>query len=279
MGMIDVTNGREVIEEVLVYDRVRAAYARDRACVTGGWVFREGQVEVQACPFVDRLNGLLSPMWPEEEVPALWRRALSLYRETGQGMFISFGPLSSQKPLQKWIEESGGERAGSHFSMYLELENLREFAPLPELRIERIDDFSFFEKQKHPWLGATGAPFRDLKLHFLREAGEAYPPRLWQFVALYRRQLAGWATVYIQGDKIAFFDVVVAEPFRRIGIGTQLMVEACKRAGDSGIRAAGLATDSEAGIELYRKIGFVSAGIYQDFFIDAEDLEKKPLLS
>lgn len=267
-----------MLERVLVYDRVRAAYARERAKVTGGWVLREGSVEVQACRFVDRFNGLLSPDWPEEEVAEFWQLAVSLYKETGQGMFISFSPALSgnnRKLLQKSIEDSGGGPAGSHRSLYLELEKLKEFSPLPDLRIEQIEDFSFFDKHEHPWLGATGTPYRDLKLRFLRESGEAKPPRLWQFVALYRRRLAGSATVFVHEDEIAFFDVVVDEEFRRMGIATQMMVEACRRARDSGIRAAGLATDGEAGLALYEKIGFVSAGIYEDFFCAAADLERK----
>src|SRR5690625_3584647 len=262
----------EIVERASVFERVRRSYARERAKLTGGWYFRKGKIELAASPFLDRFNGLFASDWPESDVEQLWLEAVSLYLKTGFGMFVSFGPGAVREPLQSLIEKGGAAPAGFHSWVYLDLERLREFESPAGLRIVRIRDFRFYEKQEHPWLGPPGAPYRDAKLHFWRSCGEGETPRLWQFVALYQRRLVGSATVFVCGREIGFFDVVVEKRYRRKGIGSEMMLEACRFARESGMRAAGLAAEGEAGIGLYAKLGFVSAGICEDFYLSPSDL-------
>lgn len=259
-------NSVEQIERALVYERVRKAYARVRAQATGGWVLNEGPVEVMACPFIDLFNGLMSPNWPEESAALLWRRALILYKQTGQGMFVSFGPSSSPLSLSDRVVKDGFRGSSSVPFMHLDLADLKTHPPSAGVRVERIPYFSFFEKHEHPWLGPVGAPYRQRKLQFMRQCGEGPAPRLWQFVALHQRRIVGAATVFAHGDEIAFFDVVVRKFYRQRGIGTQLMVEACAFARGLGMRAAGLGA-SGAGLGLYEKVGFSHAGCYSDYFL------------
>jgi ribosomal protein S18 acetylase RimI-like enzyme len=263
----------EELEKGLVFERVRLAYARLRAVATGGWVLKEGPVEVWACPFIDIFNGLISPAWPEASEDELWPRAVSLYRQTGQGMFVSFGPGSHCGRLRERIQRDGFRRCSSVPFMHLELARLQEH-PCPEgVRVERIRDFSFFEKHEHPWLGPVGAPFRKWKLQFLRGYGEGDAPRLWQFLAFYQRKIVGAATIFAHGDEIALFDVVVMRSYRQRGIGTRLVVVACDFARSIGMRAVGLSATGK-GLGMYRKVGFTDAGSYTDFFLSREGLDE-----
>jgi len=94
-------------EKARVYERVRDDYARRRAQSVGGWVIKEGPIELWACPSVDVFNGLMSPRWPEKQLAATWRRAVQLYQPTGQGMFVSFGPSSRPEALREVIRRDG----------------------------------------------------------------------------------------------------------------------------------------------------------------------------
>lgn len=266
MAEVTVQNTGDQIERALVYERVRMAYARERANTTGGWILKDGPIEAIACPFLDLFNGMLSPVWPEEESESLLSRAVTLYQRTRQGMFVSFGPASRPQPLQERLRREGFCHASSIPYMHLDLENLREHPCPRDVRIERIGDFSLFEKNDHPWLGPVGSPFRRRKLRFLRQYGEGAAPRLWQFVAWAGKRLVGAATIFAHGDEIAFFDVVVRKSYRKRGIGTRMMVEACLFARGLGMRAAGLGASGE-GAGLYQKVGFSDAGSYSDFFL------------
>lgn len=264
-------NTARQLERGLIYERVRLAYTRMRARATGGWVLREGPVEVCACPFIDLFNGLMSPAWPEDETEDFWRRALLLYRRTGQGMFVSFGPSSVAGSLQERIRRDGFHETAQVPFMSLDLAELKEH-PAPEgVRIERILDFSFFERQEHPWLGPVGSPYRKRKLAFLRQSGEGDAPCLWQFIALHQRRIVGAATVFSHEDEVAVFDVFVAKSHRKRGIGAGLMSKACAFARSQGMRGAGLSASGH-GVKLYRKLGFIDAGCYRDFFLSRDEL-------
>lgn len=268
-GQFENSPGTGLAEQALVYERVRMAYARTRARETGGWVLRSRQVEVWACPFIDLFNGLMSPCWPEASVEEFWRRAISLYRETGQGMFVSFGPSSSPGFLREQIQRDGFHHSSSVPFMHLDLNELKEYPSPDGVRVERIRDFSFFEKHEHPWLGPVGTPYRKCKLDFLRGCGEGDPPCLWQFVAFHQRKIVGAATIFAHGDEIAVFDVVVVRSHRRRGIGTRLMVVACSFARSIGMQRAGLSASGK-GLGVYRRIGFTFAGSYDDFFLSKD---------
>jgi ribosomal protein S18 acetylase RimI-like enzyme len=264
-------NTAEQIERGLVYERVRKVYARLRAEATGGWVLEEGEVMVWACPFSDLFNGLMSPAWKEDVAEAHWRRALRLFRETGQDMYVSLGPGVSPAFLEQWVERDGFRRVAEVPFMHGDLAKIKEYSPPSGLRIERIVDSSFFEKHEHSWLGPVHTPYRKLKLQFLRAYGEGDSPPLWQFIALRNRQLIGGATVFAHGDEVAIFDVVVNKEHRRQGVGTCLVGEACRFAREKGMRVAGLGASGE-GMGLYRKLGFTDAGVYRDFFASRTDV-------
>lgn len=264
-------NTDEQLEKGLVYERVRLGYARLRARSTGGWVLTEGPVQVWACPFIDLFNGLMSPAWPEGSTEELWRQAVALYRQTGHGMFVSIGPATRASGLRERIQREGFRSCESLPFMHLDLAELREPARPEGVRVERIHDFSFFERHTHPWLGPVGAPYRKMKLQFLREHGEGRPPRLWQFLAFSQRRIVGAATLFSRGHEVAIFDLVVVKSQRRRGIGSRLTFEACHFARELGMRAAGLSSSNE-GLGMYRKVGFSSAGRYSDFFLPSEKL-------
>jgi GNAT superfamily N-acetyltransferase len=264
-------NTPEQMERGLVYDRVRKVYARLRAQATGGWVLGEGEVMVWACPFSDLFNGLMSPAWDEAVAEAHWRRALSLFRETGQDMYFSLGPTGSPATLERLAERDGFRPVAEVPFMHLDLAAMQEYPAPAGLRIERIVDFSFFERHEHSWLGPVHTPYRKLKLQFLRAYGEGASPCLWQFIALSHRRLIGGATVFAHGDEVAIFDVVVNKEHRKKGVGTCLVGEACRFAREEGMRLAGLGASGE-GIGLYRKLGFTDAGVYRDFFAARADL-------
>lgn len=266
-----VKNSAEQERRGLVYDRVRKAYARLRAQATEGWVFSDGEVEVVACPFSDLFNGLLSPSWPEESVESCWRRALSWHKRTGQDMYLSLGPSSSPAGLGEIAKRDGFHCCSVTPYMYLNLEDLKESMSLNGLRVERIEDFSFFEKHQHPWLGPLNTPYRELKLRFLRRHGEGASRCLWQFVALYHRRLVGAATIFSHEKEVAVFDVVVKKEYRNRGIGTRLTGEACRFARDIGMRSVGLGASGK-GVGMYRKLGFLDAGLYQDYCLPERDL-------
>lgn len=266
-------NTPEEIERGLVYDRVRKAYARKRAKATGGWVFVEDQVEVWACPFADLFNGLMSPVWENDSAERLWRRAIALYKGTGQDMFVSVGPSCSPSSLPMLAKRDHFHRSAEVPFMHLDLGEMKTYPQQDGLRIERIVDFSFFEKHRHPWLGPVNTPYRKLKLQFLRQYGEGDSPRLWQFVALQQRKLIGGATVFVHANEAAIFDVAVDGEYRKKGVGTRLVGEACGFAREAGIRAVGLGASGQ-GIGLYRKLGFVDAGRYCDFFLSRAELAR-----
>ena len=257
----------ELREKAKLYERVRATFARLRAESVGGWVFREGEVEVWACPWVDVFNGLMSPRWSSQNAGPSWRRAVQLYKATGQGMFVSFGPSTTADNLREIIRRDGF-RCSYHVPfMHLDLDRLRDFPHLPGVSVELVTDFEIFRKQEHPWIGKLNTRIQKARFRFVREQAQAESPDLWQFVARADEgRIVGSSLLFRHENEGAIFDVAVHPDFRRRGIGTQLMTATCRFAQSLGLRELGLSA-SRRGVGLYEKVGFIEVGRYSDFFL------------
>lgn len=254
-------------EKAKLYERVRDAYARLRARSVGGWVLADGDTEVWACPWVDVFNGLMSPRWSEHDAEVCWRKAVSLYRTTGQGMFVSLGPSTIALNLRDILRRDGF-RCSYHVPfMYLQINSLREIPPVPGVSVERVTDFEIFRKQEHPWIGKLNTRIQKTRFQFVRDQALAAHPILWQFVARTADgRIVGSAMLFRHGNEGAIFDVAVHPDFRRRGIGTQLMLDTCRFAQSLGVAELGLSA-SHRGLGLYEKVGFVEVGRYSDFFL------------
>lgn len=254
-------------EKARLYERVRDAYARRRALSVGGWVFREDDVEVWACPWVDVFNGLMSPRWPAEEAEVSWQKAVRLYQATGQGMFVSLGP-SVIAPNLREILKRDGFRCSYHVPfMHLQVGDLRDGPAVSGVSVELVTDFAVFRKQEHPWIGKLNTKFQKARFHFVREQAQAANPHLWQFIArLEDGRIVGSSLLFRHEGEGAVFDVAVHPDFRRRGIGGQLMRETCRFADWLGLSELGLSA-SHRGVGLYEKVGFVEVGRYSDFFL------------
>lgn len=198
----------ELREKAKLYERVRAAFARLRAESVGGWVFREGEVEVWACPWVDVFNGLMSPRWSSQNAGPSWRRAVQLYKATGQGMFVSFGPSTTADNLREIIRRDGF-RCSYHVPfMHLDLDRLRDFPHLPGVSVELVTDFEIFRKQEHPWIGKLNTRIQKTRFRFVREQAQTESPDLWQFVARADEgRIVGSSLLFRHENEGAIFDV------------------------------------------------------------------------
>jgi len=254
-------------ERARLYERVRDAYARLRAKSVGGWVLREDDVVVWACPWVDVFNGLMSPRWPAEEAEASWRKAIQLYQVTGQGMFVSLGPSSTVPNLREIIRRDGF-RCSYHVPfMHLQIDDLRGGPAIPGVSVELVTDFGVFRKQEHPWIGKLNTKFQKARFRFVQEQALAASPNMWQFIARAEDgRIVGSSLLFRHNGEGAVFDVAVHPDFRRRGIGGQLMRETCRFAGSLGLDELGLSA-SHRGVGLYEKVGFVEVGRYSDFFL------------
>jgi [ribosomal protein S18]-alanine N-acetyltransferase len=96
-------------------------------------------------------------------------------------------------------------------------------------------------------------------------------------VARFRRAVVGyaglWFTMNPDGDEAHITNVAVAESARRSGVGTQLLLELAERAIERGCVSWTLEVraSSTGAQELYRRFGFVPAGLRTRYYENTED--------
>ena len=96
-------------------------------------------------------------------------------------------------------------------------------------------------------------------------------------VARVGREVVGYAGLWFvpdpDGDQAHITNIVVADPYRRAGIASYLMLALARHARDRGCSAWTLEVraSSEGAQELYRRFGFAPAGVRKNYYDHRED--------
>jgi len=154
--------------------------------------------------------------------------------------------------------------------MWLELHGLQEDQrSLSGLAIAIADDESQWEVDDLP------------KFH----RGVAYGPvpegrsqRAWHFAAQLDGRIVGHSVLFVTTGRLGvagIFDVGVVPAARRQGIGTAVTLAACRLARELGCRHAVL-NATPLGEGVYRRLGFVSMGYGQTWWLQPETLAAPP---
>jgi GNAT superfamily N-acetyltransferase len=112
----------------------------------------------------------------------------------------------------------------------------------------------------------------------LQRAGRIRPRRIWHVGAWLEGRLVGHSVLNLTAGRLGvagIFNVGVVAQVRRRGIGAAVTAAACRLARDLGCRYA-LLNASPAGEPVYRRLGFVSLGEGQTWYLPAETLAAPP---
>lgn len=145
--------------------------------------------------------------------------------------------------------------------MALDLRNLRSDFPVPEgLRIE-VDNVADWDVQ-------------DLPYYKWEENHYAFRPQV-RFGAWLNGKIVGQSVLHMTTGRLGvagIYSVGVVPGARRQGIGRAVSLAACQLAKDMGCHYALL----NAATHIYERLGFVSLGYGQTWFMQAEALESTP---
>lgn len=257
------------------YEAARNAFGRAQAEATGGAVLRDGELEVWAGPFQHPYHGWMSAPFPGERAEASLTAALRLYRRLRTTMFVPLGPATRDDAAMRRELRARGFRCSYHVSvMHLDLRGwARPTGPLPGGRVERVGDWSLFESQPHPTLGRAATALGRARLAFYRSEATAENPRFWQWVARQKERVVGGVALFRHADTVLVIDMVVNAECRGRGLGTALMIAACRHAQELGLRAAVLSA-SARGVGFYSKLGFADAGTWSHFVLSGQRLAR-----
>ena len=128
----------------------------------------------------------------------------------------------------------------------------------PGVRVGIVENW---EPSNLPWDGAGIAAVR-------RQLARAHPRRVWHIGAWSDDEPVGHATVNVTTGGLGvagIYDMGVAEPRRRRGIGTALTVAALELGRRAGCAVATLNATPEGEV-LYRTLGFRSVGVAQTWW-------------
>jgi len=250
------------------YESIYRTYGRLYARFTEGLVRRESKVEVFACNHISVFNGLFPPHWSDKEAAPNLRKALAMYKKSGQAMFVLLGPSANDSALRPLLLDYGFKCTYWVPFMHLDLDQpVKRFAAPSGIRIKQIEDLGIFTKEHpHPWIGPITTEIRKSSLAFAQSLCRGKNRRAWHFIAFSGERAVGSAVVFRHRNATAIFDVAVDKKFRRRGIGKALMSKACAFARKQGLTEAGLSA-SGPGVGLYSKVGFTDAGRYGSYFL------------
>jgi GNAT superfamily N-acetyltransferase len=269
------------LKRAQTYESNLRAFARCRCLAAGGWVLKKGEVEVAACPFLDFVNGLSSPAWPEGRAAENLLVALRLFQPFGQGMLVQLGPSSPAAVLRELLLGYGFKCTYHVPYMHLDLKTFDHDLLAPRgIQVEVVDDFTVFDRCAHPWIGSATTDSRRSRLKALKSMCSGSNPVAWQYVAKRGDSVVGAALVYRYRKNVGFYDVIVVQSERKKGIGAHLMSVACRVAADRGFAAAGLGASGRR-VGLYTKVEFIECGHYGEYFLSRSkivslDLGKQP---
>jgi GNAT superfamily N-acetyltransferase len=217
-------------------EHVQSCWFRARAALLGGEVWADGPLT-----WVDGPDGQ-NLMFPESMTVPGVRRGASRARARGRHIV---GAWLSLRTDPSPLAAAGFDKGWSPWWMTADAADVT--GP-PDPRIELFDGAAG---------GAIGYPSERHELALARQR----PARAW-YAAAYTREshsLAGRAWSFLDGDLAGIFNMDVAEPCRRQGLGTGLLRALCAAAREAGARSFVLNATPQ-GKRLYSACGFTQIG-------------------
>lgn len=258
-------------------DLLRAVAANHRrflgggACAAGGALHRERGLTWTHTPGARGAGGgeaaILFPRLDPEDAGRRLDALLRFCREQSPALrsVSCWSLLPAQPPdLGALLTARGFEWGWQPHWMWLDLAQMPDDLPLPEgLRVAPAGPETVWDVEDLPYYSpAVGRPRR----------------RLRRFGAWQEERVVGHSTLFLTTGRLGvagIYDVGVVPAARGQGVGKAVSLAACRHARALGCRHALLNATPE-GERVYRKLGFVSLGHGQTWWLHRERLEAPP---
>jgi predicted N-acetyltransferase YhbS len=157
--------------------------------------------------------------------------------------------------------------------MWLDFRNMRAEHPVPPaLRIDLAESAPARDGEDVPYFSSADAAWWQAETR-------ARPRRMWRFVARLGDHVVGHSALFLTTGRLGVAGIYgcgVAPAVRNQGIGTAVTLAACQQAMRMGCRHA-LLNATPMGEPVYRRVGFVSIGCGQTWWLHRQVLEALPL--
>ena len=215
------------------------------------WIVHQGAVWA---------NCVVNVRFDQRTAHARLDHILRRYRATKRGVGFWISPLATPAELPRLLRDRG-LRCRKHFPvMFSDFSASPPTAAAPkEITFSVIDDHSIFDMHSHPYFGAIRTALRRFELGRLIYLSRKRPRRVWELVAWRDGIPVSACTLFRHGSIVGFHDVGTLLSFRRRGIATALMHQACCFAREQGCTAAVLLA-SGVGYGMYQRAGFRDVG-------------------
>lgn len=185
---------------------------------------------------------------------------LARYRteKRGVGFWISQFATPAEIPH---LLKARGLRCRKHFPvMFRDFNDPHAAVHSPEdIKFALLDDYAAFDRHPHPYFGRVSTPLGRFELARLICLNQKRPRRVWDFVAWRNGVPVSGCTMFRHGSVVGFHDVGTLPAFRRKGIASALMQEACSFAREHGCKSAVLLATG-IGCGMYQRAGFRDVG-------------------
>lgn len=151
----------------------------------------------------------------------------------------------------------------------------RDRAPVG-VTIDINPDESIWDRHVHPSHGSSRSQNTCVPPYLSDKARARWDGSLWHAVAWMDSKPVGAGVAYQIGEVAGLFDIAVLEEYRRRGIGAAVTNALLELAQRHGCRRAVL-NATPMGELLYRRLGFISAGWGQTYWLHRHVLQRMPL--